>query len=364
MNQSPRPFLAFQIQITSRCNLHCPHCTKNAFSSEWVDGDMDLATYQAVAAAFPYLKQVYIDAWGEPLLHPDFWEMVAMARAAGCSVGVTTNGTLIDGEVARRLASEVEVVGISLDGATAATYESIRHGAKFADVVERVRALTTARKRFGSRGLPLVSLLFLKTRRNIHELPAILDLAAELGADEVIASNLTFIAKPGFESQKAYSLQVPSPEYLKILDTARQRALELDLSLRLYPLEPKRVAYCEARPLEELHVTWDGYVSPCVYLTLPVIGDSFAKVYEGEGYRIPVTRFGNVKETGILDIWNSEAYQKFREPFAARQALCGNQRFGLTDDGGFEEIAADTFAALARYPLPPVCYGCYKALGI
>jgi MoaA/NifB/PqqE/SkfB family radical SAM enzyme len=364
MNQLPRPFLAFQIQITSRCNLRCPHCPKNIFASEWVDGDMDLATYHAVAAAFPYLKQVYIDAWGEPLLHPGFWEMVDIARAAGCSVGVTTNGTLIDEEVARRLARKVEVVGISIDGATAATYESIRPGAKFEDVVERVRALTTARNRFGSRGLPLVSLLFLKTRRNLHELPAILDLAAELGADEVIASNLTFVPKPGLEYQKAYSLQDPSPEYLAILDQARQRAKSLGLSLRIYPLQPKRVAYCEARPLEELHITWDGYVSPCVYLSLPVKGDFITKVHEGETCRIPVTRFGNLKETSLLEIWHSEAYQKFREPFAGREKICGSQRFGITDDGGFEEIDADTFAALARYPLPKVCYGCYKALGI
>jgi MoaA/NifB/PqqE/SkfB family radical SAM enzyme len=364
MNQFLRSFQAFQIQITSRCNLRCGHCTKNTFASEWVDGDMDMATYHAIAAAFPYLKQVYINAWGEPLLHPNFWEMVAIARAAGCSVGFTTNGILIDEEVAQRLAREVEVVGISLDGATAATYESIRRGTKFAHVVERVRLLTAARIRSGSGGLPLVSLLFLKTRRNIHELPAIVDLAADLGADEIIASNLTYIARPELESQKVYSLQAPKPEYLAILDKARQRAESLGLSLRIYPLEPKRVAYCEARPLEELHITWDGYVAPCVYLTLPIKGNFLAKVYEEEIYRVPVTRFGNVKGKGIMEIWNSEAYQKFRAPFAARKAICGNQRFGITDDGGFAEINADTFAALAPCPLPEVCHGCYKAMGI
>lgn len=364
MSFSQRPFLAFQIQITSRCNLRCPHCTKNAFASQWVDGDMDMATYHAAADAFPYLKQVYIDAWGEPLLHPRFWDMVAIARKAGCSVGVTTNGTLIDRQVAQRLVSEVDVVGVSVDGATAATYESIRHGAKFGNVVEKVRTLTTARTRSGSGGLPLVSLLFLKNRRNIQELPAMLELAAELGADEVIASNLTFIAKPEFESQKAHSLQAPSAEYAAVLDQARQRAKSLGLSLRLYPLAPKRVAYCEARPLEALHVTWDGYVTPCVYLTLPVKVDSIAKVYEGESYRIPISRFGNVRQTSLLEIWNSAAYQEFRKPFAQRKAICGDKQFGITDDGGFQELDEDTFEAIARYPLPKVCYGCYKALGI
>ena len=359
-----RPFLAFQIQITSRCNLRCPHCTKNVFASEWIDGDMDMATYRAVSRAFPYLKQVYIDAWGEPLLHPHFWEMAAMAREAGCYVGTTTNGTLIKGEVARRLAGAMDVVGISVDGATAATYEGIRRGAKFAEVIDGVRSLVAAKRELRSDGYPLVSLLFLKNRRNIHELPAMVNLAAELGADEVIASNLTYVAKPDYDTFRVYSLNGASPEYLAIIEEARKRAKKRDLGLRIYPLEPKRVGFCEARPFDALHITWDGFVTPCVYLTLPVKGETMAKVHEGDSYRIPMTRFGNLKESELLDIWNSEAYMKFREPFAGRKEICGDARFGMTDDGGFEEIEEGLFSTLSRHRLPDVCYGCYKALGI
>jgi MoaA/NifB/PqqE/SkfB family radical SAM enzyme len=359
-----RPFLAFQIQITSRCNLRCPHCTKNVFSDQWIDGDMDMDTYKTLSRAFPHLRQVYIDAWGEPLLHPRFWEMASMAREAGCSVGTTTNGTLIDREVARRLACEVDVVGISVDGATAATYESIRKGANFRQVLEGVRELVAARKEARGDGYPLVSLLFLKNRRNIHELPDMVDLAGELGADEVIASNLTYVAKPEYEPLRVYSLAGASPEYLAIIQEAKKRAKEWELGLRVYPLEPKRVGFCEARPFDALHITWDGFVTPCVYLTLPVKGDTMAKVHEGESYRIPFTRFGNLKESELLDIWNSDAYRRFREPFEGRKKICGDARFGMTDDGGFEEIDPGTFDSLDRYPLPRVCRGCYKALGI
>jgi MoaA/NifB/PqqE/SkfB family radical SAM enzyme len=359
-----RPFLAFQIQITSRCNLRCPHCTKNVFSDQWIDGDMDMETYKTLSRAFPYLKQVYINAWGEPLLHPDFWEMARMARDAGCFVGTTTNGTLITGEVARRLAEELDVVGISLDGATAATYESIRRGAKFKEVVEGVRQLVAAKRELRDDGYPLVSLLFLKNRRNIHELPDMVDLAGELGANEVIASNLTYVAKPAYESLRVYSLDGASPEYLAIIEEARQRARDWEIGLRIYPIEPKRVGFCEARPFDALHVTWDGFITPCVYLTLPVKGETMAKVYEGESYRIPFTRFGNLKESELLDIWNSEAYRKFRDPFEERKKICAGLRFGMTDDGGFDEIDPKTFALLGRCPLPDVCFGCYKALGI
>jgi MoaA/NifB/PqqE/SkfB family radical SAM enzyme len=364
MASPDRPFLAFQIQITSRCNLRCPICTKNVFCSEWIDGDMDMGTYRAIGRAFPYLKQVYIDAWGEPLLHPDFWEMASIAREGGCSVGTTTNGTLINREVARRLADGLDVVGISMDGATAGTYESIRRGAKFDEVVEGVRELIAAKKELRADGYPLVSLLFLKNRRNIHELPGVVDLAAELGADEVIASNLTYVAKPEHEVLRVYSLQGAAPEYLAILDQARKRAKHRGLGLHIYPLEPKRVAFCEARPLEALHITWDGFVSPCVYLTLPVRSGTMAKVHEGVSYRVPITRLGNVNESELIDIWNSEAYQMFREPFAMRNRLCGKAHFGMNDDGGFDEVEVEIFRSLSRYSLPAVCRGCYKALGI
>jgi MoaA/NifB/PqqE/SkfB family radical SAM enzyme len=190
------------------------------------------------------------------------------------------------------------------------------------------------------------------------------DLAAEVGADEVIASNLTYVAKPEYEEWRVYSLQGASPEYLEIVEETRKRAKERGLGLRIYPLEPKRVGFCEARPFDALHVTWDGYITPCVYLTLPVRGETMTKVHEGESYRIPFTRFGNLKESELLDIWNSEAYRRFREPFEERKKICAGTRFGMTDDGGFDEIDPETFSAAAGCPLPDVCYGCYKAMGI
>lgn len=364
MHRPDRPFLAFQIQITSRCNLRCPICTKNVFSSEWIDGDMHMNTYRAIGRAFPYLKQAYIDAWGEPLLHPNFWEMVALAREAGCFVGTTTNGTLIDADVATRLADGLDVVGISVDGARAGTYERIRQGAEFNSVINGVRALVAARKASRADGYPLISLLFLKNRRNIHELPDLVDLAAELGVDEVIASNLTYVARAEHDQLRVYSLHGASPEYVAILDEARQRARNRGVGLRVYPLTPKRVAYCEARPLEALHITWDGFVSPCVYLTLPITGDTMTKVHEGVSHRMPMIRLGNVNESELIDIWNSEAYRKFREPFAMRRTICGKAHFGMNDEGGFDEVDAETFHSLSRHALPDGCCGCYKALGI
>jgi MoaA/NifB/PqqE/SkfB family radical SAM enzyme len=39
---------------------------------------------------------VHLQGWGEPLLHRQFFEIVARAKKAGCRVGTTTNGILLD----------------------------------------------------------------------------------------------------------------------------------------------------------------------------------------------------------------------------------------------------------------------------
>lgn len=325
---------------------------------------MDLATYRVVARAFPYVRQVYLDAWGEPLLNPHFWEMAALAREHGCSVGATTNGVLLDPHIAESLARNLDVVGISIDGATPQTYERIRVGARFEKVVEGIRALVAARKAHRPDGLPLISLLFLKTQENIYELPAFVDLAGTLGVDEVIASNLSYVTRPAHESLKVFSLGTPSPTYGEILEEARRRANDWELNIRLYPLSPKRVPFCEARPLEELHITWEGLVAPCVYLTLPVAGDSIFRVHEGACWQIPKTHFGDLRVLSLLEIWEQETYQQFRQPFIDRLTVCRGVHFGPTGDGGFRELDAPTFDAVTRYSLPDVCRGCYKALGL
>ena len=121
-----------------------------------------------------------------------------------------------------------------------------------------MRALVAAKKEMRDDGYPLVSLLFLKTRRNIHELPDMVDLAGELGADEVIASNLTYVAKPAYEKLRAYSLKGASREYLEIIDRARKRAKAGTWACA--SIRWSRNVWPSVRPPWSMHISWDGFV--------------------------------------------------------------------------------------------------------
>ena len=65
---------------------------------------------------------------GEPLVRPDIWELAEYSRENGIKTALSTNGTLITDEVAKKIKhSGIEYAGISLDGATAATHDRFRN---------------------------------------------------------------------------------------------------------------------------------------------------------------------------------------------------------------------------------------------
>ncbi len=85
------------IEITARCNLNCAVCVRQV----WTDapGDMSWETYRAVIEglrAFPDLRQITLGGYGEPLVHPRFPEMLALASELQIALTLTTNGLLLD----------------------------------------------------------------------------------------------------------------------------------------------------------------------------------------------------------------------------------------------------------------------------
>jgi hypothetical protein len=111
-----------------------------------------------LASDLPTLVRAYLFGLGEPTLNPNLVDYVAELSASGAEVWFNTNATRIDEAMADRLArAGADRITVSIDGATAPTYEKIRRGAKFADVVRGIRALVAAKQRYGRPRAPLSS---------------------------------------------------------------------------------------------------------------------------------------------------------------------------------------------------------------
>lgn len=103
--------------VTSRCNLSCAHCYASV--GEVHDTcDLDTRAAKAVLDDLAAFKcPVVLFSGGEPLLRPDLPELVAYAVSRGLRAVVSSNGTLLDANAAKRLKEAgTTYVGISVDG--------------------------------------------------------------------------------------------------------------------------------------------------------------------------------------------------------------------------------------------------------
>ena len=164
-------------EVTKGCNLRCIHCRATATE---LSSPTDLPTRAALgiidqiaAAANPIL----VLSGGEPLYRSDIFQLARYATDKGLRVALATNGTLVTKDVARMIVDAgVRRVSISLDGADALTHDAFRGipGA-FDAAVHGLRNLK-------SLGMS-VQINMTIARHNAHQLPDVLQLARNLGAD-------------------------------------------------------------------------------------------------------------------------------------------------------------------------------------
>ena len=112
---------------------------------------------------------------GEPMLRTDIYDLAGYAHSLGLPVVMAPCGLLIDDESARKmLAAGIQVISISLDGATAESHDAFRG--------VRGRSTGHSRPGGGAAGGLAFQINTTVTRHNLAELPEILDLAVRLGA--------------------------------------------------------------------------------------------------------------------------------------------------------------------------------------
>jgi MoaA/NifB/PqqE/SkfB family radical SAM enzyme len=309
--------------------------------------DMSWDTFVRITRYFSLTEGVDLTGGGEPLLHPELLSMIEAGKAAGCSVGFNTNAVLINNELAGELvALDVDWIAYSVDAATPQTYEAIRRGAKFNQVLDNIAAVKEAKETRGS-SRPLTMIVFVMMRDNIGELPIFIDLAFQMGIDQVIAKNLDVILKEDDENRRIFTSEdAPPPiEATRAIAEAQARAKRHGLVMRVYNLQPEELAICDQDPVHTLFVNWEGWVSPCITL-------SYAKkrIFCGHPIELPIYRFGNVNDEELPDMWNKTAYREFRRVFEARHSEVHIAK--LKDNARSPKPSA-------LPPAPAVCQACH-----
>jgi radical SAM protein with 4Fe4S-binding SPASM domain len=221
-NVDYKPRLVFW-EVTKGCNLRCIHCRATATE---LSSTYDLP----LTKALNLIKQVsqsflpiLVLSGGEPLFRHDIFDLASYAAGLGIRVALATNGTLVTKQMARKiLDSGVRRVSISLDGADASTHDAFRGMPGAFDAA--LRGFQNLREL----GMSLQINMTI-ARHNAHQLPAVLELAKEIGADALH----TFLLVPvGCGVDIAAEQMVPAEEYEEILNWFYDRSLEGGIELK------------------------------------------------------------------------------------------------------------------------------------
>ena len=173
-----QPVQFLEIEPTTRCNFTCGFCV----GRHMVQQDVNLGTFQAALEAFPATTHLELQGEGEPLLQPQFFEMVALARRRGIRVSCITNGSLLGAEnVGRLLDADLDKVMVSFESLDPETFRRLRGG-----IIEKViEGLGRLARERDARGLqrPAIGLAVTVLQDTKHELPDFVALYRRLGLD-------------------------------------------------------------------------------------------------------------------------------------------------------------------------------------
>jgi MoaA/NifB/PqqE/SkfB family radical SAM enzyme len=235
-------------------------------------------------------------------------------------VGFTTNGVELDaGNRRALLESGVEVLGVSLAGATAETHDHFRGGNPLATVDRNLRALREEKEGRGA-GLPRLHLAYQLLVSNLAELPAVLDLARTWGAAQVVVSNLDLVLTQALEEESLACRPDLREDVEECLVDVRSRASEVGIGFHAYRHatgEPGPT--CTENVLKSCFVTADGDVSPCVMANVGIEEDGAAiHRFKGKDVALPSLVFGNVHEKPLEKIWRADEARAFRRVFQHR----------------------------------------------
>ncbi|MBN1516128.1 radical SAM protein [Candidatus Sumerlaeota bacterium] len=178
-----------RMDMTNICNLQCKMCPWPALakSGKVRREDMPLELFQRIAEqVFPYTRNLQLGCEFEATLHPNLPEMLRIAMDSGVTQsGMITNGTRLTPQLCEAIAqSDLTSVGISIDGPDAESFESIRIGAKFDQVIQRAKRYVETLQRQERPG-PRLKINHVLMCSTLDRLDDFARLCIDIGASEI-----------------------------------------------------------------------------------------------------------------------------------------------------------------------------------
>jgi radical SAM protein with 4Fe4S-binding SPASM domain len=278
------------------CPLRCSLCPTGQEKEDLPKGFLVFKDFTKIIDELGnYLLIVELYNWGEPFLNKDFFRMVKHLRQKNIIVTTSSNLNVFDDNICSELVnSGLNLLMVSLDGASQETVETYQRGNNFAKVFNNIKVILEKKRSLNIRK-PLIQWKFFVTRFTEKEVPKAKEMSKEIGVDHIefakllcdMSQRFFLDSKSQFENVKHW---LPSNDnysaYSKNLKR-RKKVLNRDCS----SLWTRSV------------INWDGKIFPCCN----VYGSEWA--------------FGNAFEEGFSRIWNNDAYCSSRKMVASEKLV-------------------------------------------
>jgi MoaA/NifB/PqqE/SkfB family radical SAM enzyme len=315
-----------QVEVSSYCNAGCIYCPHTAYKQNWRNRYLSMEAFTNLVPAFATTKLVYLQGWGEPFTHPQFFEMLRRAKEAGCLVGTTSNGTLLNRDIIARLINDgLDIIGFSLAGVDE-TNDRIRKGTRIKKVLECIEEIHRAKQKYVS-DAPAIHIAYMLLRSGLDELEKLPEFLSYTGADQTVVSSLSFVVNPAMESESGLFTGAKGYSELKQrLIQIKDEAAKSDTEVHFHIISPVQNQFsCSENIPRAVVVGSDGSISPCVMKQIPVNGENFS--YSGGQKQLHKNlSFGNIHTDSLNTIWHRKEYRLLDRSFRKEKApnICRN----------------------------------------
>jgi radical SAM protein with 4Fe4S-binding SPASM domain len=256
------------VETTAKCNLYCPMCPRETHRQPKEDMPAEIFD-RLVRESGASAEHMMLIGLGEPFMDPLIFDRIEFCERHGISTLLSTNGTFLDENLAGRLlASRLQHITLSFDGATKESFEFYRKGARFEKVRDNFVRLARMKHERGARMQVVVQMV--RMERN---------------AGEVEDFTRFWSAVPGVDQ-----VRIKEDETNLMRPSAGHEAQEWK-----HP--------CHYLWRGPMYVKHSGDVYPCC-----------------QSYMLDGAPVGRIGEAPLEEIWNGEAMQRMRRLHVAGRA--------------------------------------------
>ena len=307
-----------EIEVTTICDKKCIFCEH----THWRTGSQEMRhmtfdEFKHICNQLPNVRWVNLTGEGSAFLNKDYFKMLRHLREKyDTSIYLVDHLNDLTKNEIDELIEIVDGLYLSIDGATKETYEKIKVGCSFDNVVSNLKYIIE-RKRQLKRYKPDLNIRYVIIKDNLHEVPEFIDLINSIATTKDIdVGMINFTGLLYFDVIKEWYVDKFPEEIVNKIRKRIKGSIPFRFEHCIDELNPPaHRCYAWLEP----YIMMGGYVMPCCSVMMSNKRD-FLRKYA----------FGNIFEQSFKEIWNSERYKAFRKTLADPNApvpiLCAGCR--------------------------------------